>query len=77
MVQGFDPLQSEPKLKKIKNNKDEYLCFQCEHAATTARHLKRHIESKHEGVRYPCPECEYVAPSAQGLKRHLKKKHDR
>ena len=47
MVGGFDPLQSEPKPKRIKKSKDRYLCSQCDYAATRATHLKIHVERKH------------------------------
>jgi len=35
-----------------------------EYAAITASKLKKHKESKHEGVRYPCDECEFAATTA-------------
>ena len=53
-----------------------YPCSQCEYAATTASHLKRHVESKHEEVRYPCPECKYAATEKGALKKHLENKHN-
>ena len=31
MALGFDPLQSEPKLKRIKKSLNEYSCPQCEY----------------------------------------------
>ncbi len=37
-----------------------YPCDKCEHTATAASDLKKHIEIKHDGVRYPCHECEFV-----------------
>jgi len=52
-----------------------YPCPQCEHAATTASALKKHVEYKHEGVRYPCPNCEYAATKAGNLKIHAERKH--
>ena len=53
-----------------------YPCDKCEYAATTVSDLRRHVESKHEGVRYPCNKCEYAATQAGGLKRHTKRKHN-
>ena len=38
--------------------------------------LKRHVESKHEGVRYPCSKCDFVATQASSLKIHVKNKHE-
>ena len=52
------------------------LCDKCEYVATSASHLKRYIESKHEGVRYPCDKYEYAAAEAGSLKRHIKSKHE-
>ena len=72
MVLVFDPLQSELKPKRIKNSQNVYLCSQCEYIASKASHLKKHVESKHEGVRYPCLLCEYVATLESVLKRHVK-----
>ena len=73
MVLGFDPLQSEPKpKKKIKKSQNGYSCSQCEYIASKASHLKKHVESKHEGVRYHCLLCEYVATLESVLKRHVK-----
>lgn len=43
LVHGFDPVQSEPKPKKIKKSQDEH--SQCEHAATTVRNLKTHVKT--------------------------------
>ena len=40
----------------------------CEYSVTEAGSLKRHIESKHEGVRYPCDKCEYAATTTSILK---------
>ena len=48
-----------------------YPCSQCEYIATQASALKRHIESKHEGVRYACSQCEHVATTASALKIHV------
>ena len=53
-----------------------YPCVKCEHAATTASDLKKHIESKHEGVRYLCDKCEYAATTESSVKRHIKNKHE-
>ena len=38
-----------------------YLLSILVHAETTASHLKKHIENKHDGVRYTCSQCDYVA----------------
>ena len=72
-----DPLQLEPNIRKrIKNGVTSYPCDKCDYAATTAKNLKRHIESKHDGVRYPCDKCEYAATWKGNLKKHLNKFHN-
>ena len=53
-----------------------YPCDKCEYTATTASHLKRHNESKHEEVRYPCGKCEYSATTAGVLRKHDESKHE-
>ena len=53
----------------------KYPWDKCEYAATTASHLMRHIESKHEGVRYPCGKCEYSVFTAGVLSKHDESKH--
>jgi len=54
-----------------------YPCSHCDYVATQASNLKKHVESKHEGVRYPCSHCDYVSTTVQNLKSHFKKKHGR
>ena len=53
-----------------------YHCDICEHVATTARNLRNHIESKHEGVRHLCHKCEYTATRLGDLQNHIKIKHE-
>ena len=36
-------------------------CEECHYVGMNAKNLRRHVESKHLGVRYPCERCEYVA----------------
>ena len=38
--------------------------------------LKKHVESKHKGVRYPCSKCKYAATTASELKKHVESKHE-
>jgi len=52
-----------------------YPCSKCEYAATTSSDLRRHTESKHEGIRYSCDKCEYSATTTSNLKRHIGSKH--
>ena len=48
-----------------------YPCSECEYAGTTTGDLKRHIETKYEGVRYPCDKCEFAGTTGSHLKRHI------
>jgi len=76
VINDLDPLQSEPKPKRIKKSQDGYQCSQCDYVATRASNLKIHIEYKHEGVRYPCPQCEFAGTTASNLKNHIERKHE-
>ena len=60
---------------KYKHEGMRHPCDQCEHAATTAGHLKKHIENIHEGVRYLFNQCMYAATSKSNLKSHKNSKH--
>ena len=40
-----------------------------------ANALKKHVGSKHDGVRYPCLECKFTASTASYLKKHVEIKH--
>ena len=42
MALGFDPLQSEPKLKRIKKSLNVYSCPQCEYILS---HLKNMLKA--------------------------------
>ena len=44
-----------------------YLCDKRECGATSASHLKRYIETKHDGVRYPHDKCEYAVTIHQAI----------
>ena len=66
-----DPLFSEQKRLKKRKLTDKrvksYPCGKCDYVANKSSHLKRHIKSKHEGVRYPCSHCEYAATEPSSL----------
>ena len=51
-------------------------CDMCDFIALTVFTLKRHKNSKHEGIRYPCTFCSYNATRSDCLKRHIKLKHE-
>ena len=54
-----------------------YPCDMCEYNGSTARDLKFHVKSKHEGRQYSCDKCGYVATNSNNLKLHIKNKHER
>ena len=51
-------------------------CDECGYATITAGDLKKHIKSKHEGLRYPCDKCEYASTKLSSLTEHIKRKHE-
>ena len=52
-----------------------YKCDCCDFSTAYKQHLRKHTETKHEGVRYSCSRCEYQATLKQNLVRHGKTKH--
>ena len=50
-------------------------CDQCEYSASDYSYLKKHIDSKHKGLKYNCGQCEFVATSRNSLKHHNGSKH--
>jgi len=50
-------------------------CDACNYVAMHERHLTRHKESVHMGVRFTCDECEHSASSKYHLHRHKLAKH--
>ena len=50
-------------------------CEICDLEFTTKTHLKRHIESLHNGVKFPCNQCNFVTNRKDNFKRHQKIKH--
>ena len=57
---------------KVKN---EYDCQECDLKTKSASYLKRHVESKHIGVRFPCRFCKHRALYKHDLDNHVKAKH--
>ena len=53
-----------------------YQCDKCSYSAGQMGSLKRHIETKHEGIRYPCDLCEFSATRPSDLKTHKDSKHE-
>ena len=60
---------------KIPDAEGRFSCDKCPYSAISKTTLKRHVESKHEGVRYPCDQCEYSSVKSWSLKKHKEAKH--
>ena len=50
-------------------------CHRCDYSTTVKGHMKKHIESIHEGMLYPCALCEHNANDKSNLARHQQSKH--
>ena len=46
---------------KYTHEEPKFFCDQCEYATTRRYHLKRHLQSVHEGVKHPCHQCDFQA----------------
>ena len=58
------------------NIKQYHNCSKCSYKSTNKTHLKRHIESKHEGLRFECNECGKQFSSKKTLEQHYSFFHD-
>ena len=52
-----------------------YMCDQCDYQCKDKTVLKRHIQTKHEGLTYDCKQCEFKALSTTHLSKHVKAEH--
>jgi len=52
-----------------------YSCDQCDFTSAHPTSIKRHIQSKHEGVRHKCQVCDFDAAQIYDIKRHTLKHH--
>jgi len=52
-----------------------YSCEKCEFTSAHPTSIKRHIASKHEGIRYKCQVCAFTAAQTHDLKRHTMRVH--
>ena len=66
---------SQPSQKRKRPDR-QYPCTECEWEGATSDGLKKHTESKHEGIVYPCDECSFSSIRAFHLKHHKEAKHD-
>ena len=54
----------------------KYPCRECDHQATSKRHLTQHQHGVHEGKKYPCRECDHHATSKGNLSGHQQVIHE-
>ena len=64
------------KKKIISSDKRILECDECDYVAAKHSYLKRHKESKHEGVRYQCEQCDVSTTTKGDLSRHRRSKHE-
>ena len=57
------------------DNDEIFQCSQCNYQTRKKFHLRRHINSIHEGTKYPCDQCNYQASQDSNLKRHRRSAH--
>ena len=63
-------------MKESDDSKTVKPCIQCDYVTSSAIGLKRHVESKHEGIQYFCEQCNYVSSEKGNLKKHILNKHE-
>jgi len=59
------------------NDLGRFACDECDASYPRRSDLKRHKETKHEGVRYECDRCDYKATQIVHLKTHQESTHER
>ena len=70
-----EPRNNRDRSEEIRVN-GKYECDQCYKTYTGQGPLKRHIQSKHEGVKHDCHLCDFQASWPKDLKRHIESKHE-
>ena len=52
-------------------------CNHCEYQTAYSEHLKRPIQSKHEGVKkFKCSQCNFTCNRNDNLKQHIQARHE-
>ena len=59
-----------------KNSDGLFDCDKCQSQFKNKSCLRRHLRSKHEGVKYTCSQCEYQAMRQEYLKTHIQVIHE-
>ena len=73
-TKGFETLTNETFGQEYGND-EVFRCSQCNYQTRNKSHLRRHINSIHEGQKYPCDQCNYQASQDSNLKRHKRSAH--
>ena len=70
--------REEKKEIKRENMAELFPCSECDIVCSHLGNLKRHMKSKHEGIRYSCDYlgCDYKATQKPDIKRHKEFKHN-
>jgi len=84
LEQGLGGRQRTKELMEIYKKKDveleddlkPFACTKCDFASEHQGGFKKHILSKHEGMRYQCEQCEKSYSDSCALLRHKKSVHD-
>ena len=71
-VRGTKRRRSDVSIKKG----GKYKCQQCDYENSNSGNVRKHMDSKHEGIRYPCDQCDYKATQGRHLKRHKEINHE-
>ena len=66
---------TEDNSKLQKNSNGMFECDKCEKKFTNKSHLKRHIQSIHEGMMFQCNLCDFQSKRQDYLKTHQQSKH--
>jgi predicted RNA-binding Zn-ribbon protein involved in translation (DUF1610 family) len=59
----------------VRNSNGKFSCDQCGGEFTNQTGLRRHMMSKHMGVRFRCDHCDFKSPRQSSLKSHKLSKH--
>ena len=70
------PVRMNFKQQERKEEKNMYVCDQCDYMTMNSGHLRTHIKSKHEGVKYYCDQCDKKFTLQTSLTAHIKSKHE-
>ena len=62
---------------KSQHNLAQFKCPECRYRTSHHSHLKRHIRSRHGGIKYPCKydDCDHESSREDNLRKHFRLKH--